>query len=85
MHNYKTFDDQINILQERGLIINDIDQAKEILEIHNYYNYASIYFGVIIPVCRIENTLPAIMVERVSCVCGIIFQYQFSVRILAPR
>ena len=38
MHNYKTFDDQINILQERGLIINDIDQAKEILEIHNYYN-----------------------------------------------
>ena len=29
MHNYKTFDDQINILQERGLIINDIDQAKE--------------------------------------------------------
>ena len=28
MHNYKTFDDQINILQERGLIINDIDQAK---------------------------------------------------------
>ena len=29
MHNYKTFDDQINILQERGLIINDIDQAKK--------------------------------------------------------
>lgn len=51
----------------------------------NYYDYASIYFGVTIPVCRIENTLPAIMVERVSCVCGIIFQYQFSVRILAPR
>lgn len=56
-----------------------------ICPIWNYYNYASIYFGVIIPVCRIENTLPAIMVERVSCVCGIIFQYQFSVRILAPR
>ena len=34
----------------------------------NYYDYASIYFGVTIPVCRIENTLPAIMVERVSCV-----------------
>ena len=43
MHNYKTFDDQINILQERGLIINDIDQAKEILEIHNYYK---IYFVI---------------------------------------
>ena len=56
-----------------------------ICPIWNYYDYASIYFGVTIPVCRIENTLPAIMVERVSCVCGIIFQYQFSVRILAPR
>ena len=43
MHNYKTFDDQINILQERGLIINDIDQAKEILEIHNYYNVINGY------------------------------------------
>ena len=28
----------------------------------------------------IENTLPAIMVERVSRVYGIILQYQFSVR-----
>ena len=43
MHNYKTFDDQINILQERGLINNDIDQAKEILEIHNYYNVINGY------------------------------------------
>ena len=28
----------------------------------------------------IKNTLPAIMVERVSCVYGIILQSQFSVR-----
>ena len=27
-----------------------------------------------------RNTLPAIMVERVSCIYGIILQYQFSVR-----
>ena len=27
-----------------------------------------------------RNTLPAIMVERVSCIYGIIRQYQFSVR-----
>lgn len=50
MHNYKTFDDQINILQERGLIINDIDQAKEILEIHNYYHVTiNFYFNLLKP------------------------------------
>ena len=27
-----------------------------------------------------RNTLPAIMVERFSCIYGIILQYQFSVR-----
>ena len=28
----------------------------------------------------VENTLPAIMIERVSCVYGLILQFQFSVQ-----
>lgn len=43
MHEYKTFDQQIEILKERGLIINNIDEAKEILTIHNYYNVINGY------------------------------------------
>ncbi len=43
MHEYKTFDQQIEILQNRGLIINDIEYAKEILSIHNYYNVINGY------------------------------------------
>ena len=43
MHNYKTYDEQINILKERGLNIDDVDQAKEILSIHNYYNVINGY------------------------------------------
>lgn len=43
MHEYKTFDQQIEILKSRGLIINNIDEAKEILTIHNYYNVINGY------------------------------------------
>ena len=34
---YKTFEQQIEILKNRNLIINDESMAKEILTIHNYY------------------------------------------------
>lgn len=43
MHEYKTFEQQIDILKERGLIINNIEYAKEILSIHNYYNVINGY------------------------------------------
>lgn len=43
MHEYKTFDQQIDILKNRGLIINDTEYAKEILSIHNYYNVINGY------------------------------------------
>lgn len=43
MHEYKTFEQQIDILKERGLIINNIEYAKEILSIHNYYNIINGY------------------------------------------
>lgn len=43
MHECQTYDQQIEILKERGLIINNIDEAKEILTIHNYYNVINGY------------------------------------------
>ena len=43
VHGYKTYDEQIEILRGRGLIIDDIEQAKEILEIDNYYNVINGY------------------------------------------
>lgn len=40
---YKTFEQQIEILKNRNLIINDETMAKEILTIHNYYNVINGY------------------------------------------
>lgn len=35
---YKTYDEQVEILKSRGMIISDINFAKEILKQNNYYN-----------------------------------------------
>lgn len=43
MQNYKSFDEQIQILQSRGLTIENIEEAKQILTIHNYYNVVNGY------------------------------------------
>lgn len=43
MQEYKSFDEQIEILQNRGLIIDNIEEAKQILRIHNYYNVVNGY------------------------------------------
>lgn len=45
--NFHTLDQQIQVLLDRGLIINDIDRAKDYLLTNNYYNIIngySIYF-----------------------------------------
>ena len=44
---FKTLDEQINILQQKGLIINDIDFAKNILLRENYFflmGYRHLFF-----------------------------------------
>lgn len=43
MHVYKTIEEQIEILKSRNLTINDEENAKEILSIHNYYNVINGY------------------------------------------
>lgn len=44
MKDYKTFDQQIDVLeQEHGLIINNKESVKKILSIHNYYNVINGY------------------------------------------
>ncbi|MFM1539307.1 Abi family protein [Helcococcus bovis] len=40
---FKTFDEQINILKSRGLIINDIENAKIILSTSTYYELINGY------------------------------------------
>ena len=44
---YKTFEQQIEILKNRNLIINDETMRKEILTIHNYYNVINAYKGLV--------------------------------------
>jgi abortive infection bacteriophage resistance protein len=45
---FKTIDEQIEILKKRGLIINDIDFAKEKLLENNYYNVINGYKKIFI-------------------------------------
>lgn len=40
---FKSFDEQINILRSRGLIINDVENAKIILSTSTYYELINGY------------------------------------------
>ncbi len=48
MIDFKTYDEQIEILQERGLIIDDKEYAKFILKVSNYYNVVNAYKDIFI-------------------------------------
>lgn len=52
---FKTLDEQIEILQSRGLIINDIDFAKYILSTENYYNVINGYKSLFIDLSNKES------------------------------
>ncbi|MCD8871420.1 hypothetical protein V2W23_11990 [Staphylococcus gallinarum] len=43
MRPFKTLDEQINILMDRGLQINDYDNVKTYLIQNNYYNVVNMY------------------------------------------
>lgn len=43
MQDYQTFDQQIEILKKRGLVIDSEEEVREILSIHNYYNVINGY------------------------------------------
>ena len=43
MQDYQTFDQQIEILKKRGLVIDNEEEVREILSIHNYYNVINGY------------------------------------------
>lgn len=48
MIDFKTYDEQIAILQNRGMIISDIQTAKDYLSRHNYYNIINGYKDIFI-------------------------------------
>lgn len=50
MIDYKTYDEQIAILQNRGMIITDIESAKERLIQNNYYNLINGYKDIFVQV-----------------------------------
>ena len=48
MIDYKTYEEQIQILSNRGLIINDENSAKDFLKANNYYNVVNAYKDIFI-------------------------------------
>ncbi len=50
MIDFKTYDEQIAILQSRGMIINDTKTAKELLKQNNYYNLINGYKDIFVQV-----------------------------------
>lgn len=48
MKKFRTIDEQINILKNRGMIISDIDFAKVKLQENNYYNIINGYKDIFI-------------------------------------
>ncbi len=62
MIDFKTYDEQIEILEKRGLIITDKNAAKKILKIHNYYNLINAYKDVFID----KGTTPETFIKGVT-------------------
>lgn len=48
MIDFKTYDEQLQILKERGLIINNESLAKQFLTVNNYYNVINAYKSLFI-------------------------------------
>ena len=48
MIDFKTYDEQIDILQNRGMIINNPNIAKSLLKINNYYNLINGYKDIFV-------------------------------------
>ena len=48
MVEYKNYDEQVEILKSRGLLISNETQAKYILKVNNYYNVVNAYKDIFI-------------------------------------
>ena len=72
---FKTIDEQIDILKERGLVINDIDKAKELLLRENYF-FINGYRHIFIKNKREGNFIPGVTFEELYAV----FQFDRSFR-----
>ena len=72
---FKTIDEQIDILKERGLVINDIDKAKELLLRENYF-FINGYRHIFIKNKKEGNFISGVTFEELYAV----FQFDRSFR-----
>lgn len=72
---FKTIDEQIDILRNRGMVINDIDKAKELLLRENYF-FINGYRHIFIKNKKEGNFIPGVTFEELYAV----FQFDRSFR-----
>ena len=72
---FKTIDEQIDILKNRGMVINDIDKAKELLLRENYF-FINGYRHIFIKNKKEGNFIPGVTFEELYAV----FQFDRSFR-----
>lgn len=60
---FKTFDEQLEILKNRGLSINDMDFAKIVLQDISYYTVVNGYKNSLILNCNSDNFIPGTSFE----------------------
>ena len=72
---FKTIDEQIDILRNRGMIINDVDKAKELLLRENYF-FINGYRHIFIKNKKEGNFIPGVTFEELYAV----FQFDRSFR-----
>ncbi len=77
---FKTFDEQIDILESRGLLINDKSFAQYILSTENYYNVINGYKSLFIDSSNKENEsfLPKATFEEIYS----LYEFDQNLRIL---
>jgi len=77
---FLTIDEQINLLKSRGLIIKDIDEARNALEYHNYYRlsgysltlrkndkfYEGVAFSDLLQIYNFDNELKSIILDALA-------------------
>ncbi|MGM9947849.1 Abi family protein [Floccifex sp.] len=65
MHDFKTIEEQIDILKERNLTISDDNFAKDLLERENYYNLINGYKAPFLKNTDPENYLDLCTIEEI--------------------
>ena len=78
---FKTIDEQIDILKNRGMIINDVDKAKELLLRENYF-FINGYRHIFIKNKKEGNFIPGVTFEELYAVFQfviLVFLYEIGI------